>query len=115
MYLDPEVIAGSWTSEEDAVLQRKHDELGSRWAAIAMFLPGRTEVQIKNRYVKLHRDVRIAWAGRPNAAISGNPGQFPPILPLYPDWLFWARLDPLTYRGAAWLRGEFRSMGLTTF
>jgi hypothetical protein len=54
-HLSPTVIKHKWTSEEDALLLelgRKH--LG-KWAAIARFIPGRTENQVKVRWHILNR------------------------------------------------------------
>jgi len=37
-------------ASKDALIFEKHAELGNQWAAIAAFLPGRTDNSIKNRY-----------------------------------------------------------------
>jgi myb proto-oncogene protein len=50
-----------WTPEEDAILIRLHRENGNAWAQFQEYLPSRTRVSIKNRWVSLTR----RDAGRP--------------------------------------------------
>ena len=56
-YLDPSISHKSWTPEEDSLLLSKHSELGSRWVVISRFFPGRTDTQIKNRFLLLQRRI----------------------------------------------------------
>lgn len=41
-----------WTKEEDSILINKYNELGAKWTKIALELPGRTDLQVKIRYLK---------------------------------------------------------------
>ncbi|KAK8876241.1 hypothetical protein M9Y10_006436 [Tritrichomonas musculus] len=41
-----------WSKEEDAILIQKYNELGSKWTKIARELPGRSDLQVKIRYLK---------------------------------------------------------------
>ena len=41
-----------WTKEEDSILLNKYNELGAKWTKIALELPGRTDLQVKSRYLK---------------------------------------------------------------
>ncbi|OHT05741.1 Myb-like DNA-binding domain containing protein [Tritrichomonas foetus] len=54
-YLKPVIKPTSWTQEEDQLLEMKFNELGPKWSIIAPFLPGRTEVNVKNRWTRICR------------------------------------------------------------
>lgn len=41
-----------WTKEEDEILINKYNELGAKWTKIARELPGRSDLQVKVRYMK---------------------------------------------------------------
>ena len=74
-YLDPSISHKSWTPEEDSLLLSKHSELGSRWVVISRFFPGRTDTQIKNRFLLLQRRIETGFfnAESPsNASINEN-------------------------------------------
>ena len=49
-YLSPLVINGAWSKEEEELLVRKVNEYGRKWKFITQFFPGRTDINIKNRY-----------------------------------------------------------------
>lgn len=53
-YLSCDVKEASqpWTKEEDQILLQKYNELGAKWTKIARDLPGRSDLQVKNRYMK---------------------------------------------------------------
>ena len=54
-HLDPNVKKGNWTEEEDVLMLRFFLEKGKKWAEIAKKLGGRTENNVKNRWISLIR------------------------------------------------------------
>lgn len=55
-YLAPNVAVKEWTKEEDEKLLTQYKIQGPRWALIRAVFPGRSCVNIKNRWAKLkHR------------------------------------------------------------
>ena len=55
-YLDPSINSAPWTPEEDELLKKQYQELGPRWAVMRAFFPGRTDLNIKNRFGFLARN-----------------------------------------------------------
>ena len=48
-----------WTHEEELVLYKLHDEIGNKWAQIAVHMHGRTDNCVKNHfYSKLRKALR---------------------------------------------------------
>jgi hypothetical protein len=54
-HMDPELSKGDWTPEEDIVLLSKQEAMGNQWAQIKTFLPGRSLLAVKNRWIWLSR------------------------------------------------------------
>jgi hypothetical protein len=60
-YLSQAVDGPQWTAEEDLRLQRTVCERGHKWKALEIHFPGRTDIQLKNRYnVILRRQNRLS-------------------------------------------------------
>ena len=55
-YLSPSVNNGPWSKEDDALLLKKYEEFGSRWSTIATFFTGRSNTNVKNRWLMLDRE-----------------------------------------------------------
>lgn len=53
--LSPAYKNDSWTTDEDDMLIKLQAQFGNKWAHIRSFLPGRSSVSIKNRWVSLCR------------------------------------------------------------
>ena len=55
-FLAPGLNKSPWTPEEDELLKRQYEEIGPRWAVLRSFFPGRTDLNIKNRFGFLARN-----------------------------------------------------------
>ncbi|KAK1382652.1 hypothetical protein POM88_020387 [Heracleum sosnowskyi] len=67
-YLRPDIKRGHFTAEEDKKIINLQALFGNKWAAIAHYLPDRTDNDIKNHWnIRLKKTV--------NGAISGDDGQ----------------------------------------
>ncbi|TMW57486.1 hypothetical protein Poli38472_003411 [Pythium oligandrum] len=49
-HLDPNIVRGAYTPEEDRIILEAQARLGNRWSVIAAMLPGRTEDAVKIRW-----------------------------------------------------------------
>lgn len=54
-FLAPELKSDHWTEEEDSMLMAMVGKLGKHWKHISERFPGRTDINVKNRYNKLMR------------------------------------------------------------
>lgn len=54
-HLQPSLDKRPWRPDEDEILLAAHEELGNKWALIAMRLHGRTDNSVKNRYKSIAR------------------------------------------------------------
>jgi hypothetical protein len=57
-YVNPNLTSMPWTSEEEALLIRKHSELGSQWQVMVRWFPNRSKNQIKNHWLALERRIQ---------------------------------------------------------
>lgn len=49
-HLDPNIVRGAYSPEEDRIILEAQARLGNRWSVIAAMLPGRTEDAVKIRW-----------------------------------------------------------------
>merc|ERR1719197_505686 len=48
-YLDPTLKKGCWEPAEDKALMKGQEMFGSRWSLLAKLLPGRSQIQVRDR------------------------------------------------------------------
>ena len=58
-HLDPSIIKGNWTEEEDALILQRQKEMGNKWSKISKMLLGRTETAVKSRWIALDRAAKL--------------------------------------------------------
>jgi hypothetical protein len=54
-YLRPAIDDTPWTPEEDALLAEQYRVIGPKWARISRLFTGRTDINLRNRWVRLVR------------------------------------------------------------
>jgi hypothetical protein len=55
-FLAPGVKNSPWTPEEDDLLKKHYNDIGPRWSVLRQFFPGRTDLNVKNRFGYLARN-----------------------------------------------------------
>ena len=77
-YLSPNVNNSAWTAEEDALLYEKYAEFGSKWSAVAKFFQGRTNTNVKNRWLALNRQSKRNKDKQSNQSATETSPEVPP-------------------------------------
>jgi hypothetical protein len=54
-YLNPLVSHNPWTADEEALLEQKVAEFGTKWTLISKFFHARTDINLKNRWMMMKR------------------------------------------------------------
>lgn len=58
--VDPSIVKGDWTEEEDDLLIEKVNQLGeSSWTKVAEYIDGRTDIQCRHRYFQKKRENKL--------------------------------------------------------
>ncbi len=68
-YLSPAPSSAPWTADEEARLIDLVQEIGTKFAALTMFFPNRTESQLKNKYKQIKRKRTNYSLTRPDCMI----------------------------------------------
>lgn len=74
--LAPTIRKDSWSHEEDEILMHQHDIIGNKWTTIATFLPGRSAINVKNRWSKIKRFKDDFLVGGISKSSSSTQDQF---------------------------------------
>ena len=51
--LNPDLVKSDFSAEEDRIILKMQAKIGNRWSKIAHMLNGRSDISVKNRFVKL--------------------------------------------------------------
>ena len=57
-FLSPKISKNPWSKEEDDLLIKKIDELGTKWVILTQFFPNRSDTSIKNRWLILKKIIK---------------------------------------------------------
>ncbi|GAA5848079.1 hypothetical protein JCM3766R1_006397 [Sporobolomyces carnicolor] len=76
-HLDPSINKSEWTAEEDALIHELYAKMGSRWAEMAKYLPGRPDNAIKNHWNASQVREKRARAKSQARAHAGATAQYP--------------------------------------
>lgn len=61
-HIAPSISRSQWTPDEDAKLLRLYQQFGSNWASMTAFLPGRSVIHIRSRWLSIRRKMQAHLA-----------------------------------------------------
>lgn len=73
--LNPKIVKGNWTCEEDFKIFILYKIFGGKWAKISAFMTGRTENAIKNRFYSTLRRKAAEKLKNPSSASDKQPNK----------------------------------------
>ncbi|KAL3936027.1 MAG: hypothetical protein SGARI_002734 [Bacillariaceae sp.] len=68
--LDPDIIKGCWSKEEEGMLLYYHEMFGPKWSSISKLMKGRTQNDIKNKYNSMVRTAKIQHKKDPSQSFA---------------------------------------------
>jgi hypothetical protein len=87
-YLRGDIINGPWTAEEEELLVEKYAEYGPIWRTIQSFFPARTDIDIKNCWLRRQRRLRRMTA-HPEQDRPSRESPATLFIEEYPDDVVW--------------------------
>jgi hypothetical protein len=92
-YLSSEKNNHEWTSDEDRLLFEKMEEHGPKWTTLLQFFPGRTDMQLKTRWMQkfartsqLHLKNRVMPSGYNPSVMQMVTPSIPSVIPALLVW-----------------------------
>jgi hypothetical protein len=80
LFLAPDLNSGPWSPQDDETLLQQYAAIGPKWAALRQFFPGRTDLNVKNRFLFLARNSpeakRLKARFTPEPRTPSDDGQF---------------------------------------
>ena len=62
-FLNPNIVRAEWTPEEDQSLLYLRSQVGAKWSQLAPFFKGRSDIDIRNHWHKLMRQMNKSTRG----------------------------------------------------
>jgi hypothetical protein len=92
-YLSSEKNNSQWTPDEDRLLFEKMEEHGPKWTTLLQFFPGRTDMQLKSRWMQkfaatsqLHLKNRVLPANYNFSPMQMASPSMPSVIPAFLVW-----------------------------
>jgi hypothetical protein len=93
-YLRPQINNAPFTPEEDLKLETLVNSLGKKWSLIAQHFPQRTDVSIKNRYIRLQQSKMDPPPRVPSPKVPTPSSESPSTSPIQIMCIYFKPFDP---------------------
>jgi hypothetical protein len=98
-YLSPELVQCPWTPADDSLLELRVAEHGHKWKMFEVEFPGRTNINLKNRFnVLVRRRMRQPWTRHAGMAEGDSRVQNVAASALSPEASFWWDTDLIDWQ-----------------